>query len=358
MVKASMIYDIIIIGAGPAGVMAAYKLMGHNLKILLIDKGKDIHRRKDLICGWFGSGLSEMDNLILQKKTRHSLSLIKKISKQKITKEQETQSFSIEQGKSILEYFHNILAHNVEIVFGNEVVDINKENGGFRVILENKEVFGKKCVIACGKYSFDFINKISKKFNLDTNYTKCKLGVRIEVPARFNGSVCFPQKINEKLFCEDLRKNSFVGEWEESKVLSSFATIPTENSKKTNLFIGTEETIDVCLRNIQIVNVLNNDKIKKEYAKEFFSSRSITNHIPIFSTIKDFLKTLSPKLLEYMAIYIPELRIQGFLNVDNNLETSIDGLYGIGKCVTGIDSMLLAMESGWKVGEKLQKEKG
>ena len=43
-----MKYDVIIVGAGPAGVFAAYEFMAKapNLKILLIDKGKSIYNRK------------------------------------------------------------------------------------------------------------------------------------------------------------------------------------------------------------------------------------------------------------------------------------------------------------------------
>jgi len=41
-------YDVIIVGAGPAGVMCAYELAekNENLKILLLDKGHDIYTRK------------------------------------------------------------------------------------------------------------------------------------------------------------------------------------------------------------------------------------------------------------------------------------------------------------------------
>ena len=42
-----MNYDVIIIGAGPAGLFAAYELADKtSLKILIIDKGKDINERK------------------------------------------------------------------------------------------------------------------------------------------------------------------------------------------------------------------------------------------------------------------------------------------------------------------------
>lgn len=43
-----MNYDVIIVGAGPAGIFAAYELHEKNplLKVLLVDKGKDIYHRK------------------------------------------------------------------------------------------------------------------------------------------------------------------------------------------------------------------------------------------------------------------------------------------------------------------------
>ena len=41
-------YDVIIVGAGPAGIYCAYELIEKNadLKVLLIDKGYDIYNRR------------------------------------------------------------------------------------------------------------------------------------------------------------------------------------------------------------------------------------------------------------------------------------------------------------------------
>ena len=41
-------FDVIIIGAGPAGIFTAYELTKKNnqLKVLLVDKGRDIYTRK------------------------------------------------------------------------------------------------------------------------------------------------------------------------------------------------------------------------------------------------------------------------------------------------------------------------
>ena len=43
-----MKYDVIIVGAGPTGYMAAYELAKEdkNLKILLLDKGRNIYERR------------------------------------------------------------------------------------------------------------------------------------------------------------------------------------------------------------------------------------------------------------------------------------------------------------------------
>ncbi|MGD1076366.1 MAG: NAD(P)/FAD-dependent oxidoreductase, partial [Thermodesulfovibrionales bacterium] len=67
-------YDVVIVGAGPAGIFSALELIeeGKGLKILLVEKGKDIDKRLcpmgrgeptcskcpecDLLSGWGGAG--------------------------------------------------------------------------------------------------------------------------------------------------------------------------------------------------------------------------------------------------------------------------------------------------------------
>ncbi|MFW6376132.1 MAG: NAD(P)-binding protein, partial [Thermoplasmatota archaeon] len=53
-----MEYDVIIVGAGPAGLFASYELSKEDLDILVIEKGKDIDNRpeEEIMSGIGGAG--------------------------------------------------------------------------------------------------------------------------------------------------------------------------------------------------------------------------------------------------------------------------------------------------------------
>ena len=53
-----MLYDVVIIGAGPAGLFAGYEIGSKERKVLIVEKGKDLDERtpKDVMSGVGGAG--------------------------------------------------------------------------------------------------------------------------------------------------------------------------------------------------------------------------------------------------------------------------------------------------------------
>ncbi|MCI5532508.1 MAG: FAD-dependent oxidoreductase, partial [Caecibacter massiliensis] len=71
MIKAVKNYDVVIIGAGPAGIFTALELADKGYTILMVEKGQDIRDRiatsvnpqalakdkvRNVVCGWGGAG--------------------------------------------------------------------------------------------------------------------------------------------------------------------------------------------------------------------------------------------------------------------------------------------------------------
>lgn len=348
-----MIYDVIIIGAGPAGLMAAKGLCNNGLSIMVIDKGKALQKRKDLICGWFGNGLSELSRIELNKgECKEILDFLKEISSQKIPKKSQIVNFSYDSSLKISQYFHDDLFKKVEFSLDNEVFDIKRQDEFFSIKTERKDFLCKKCILATGKYSTDFI----KKMKIVTDSVSKQIGamgIRIEVPTTkvkdyFETYSGLDHKIDD-ICLYDFRMNSVVGEWEDSNIISSFGAATEEKTRKTNFFLGQEDDLNSCIRNVKIINVLNNDKIKKEFVKEFLSNKSIVSNLKSFNVIKEAFVNLNKEIVgivDYAMIYLPEIRLNGILDVDNFMKTTVPDLYGIGGCTNRSKNILESMGCG------------
>uniref|UniRef100_A9AAN9 FAD-dependent pyridine nucleotide-disulphide oxidoreductase n=1 Tax=Methanococcus maripaludis (strain C6 / ATCC BAA-1332) TaxID=444158 RepID=A9AAN9_METM6 len=233
-------FDVVIIGAGPAGLFAAFELSKYDkLKILVIDKGKDVLDRycaadklkKCIKCepcqimhGVGGAGGLSDGTLNLRPDIGGNLSEItddenyawqlifevdkifmthggpKKLSKGSFEKIKSLQRHSAQNGvrfipiiqrhigsdhtKQLINNIKNTLQNRgVSFLLNTEVLEFEK-NKVFANISGKKELIKTKYIIvAPGRGNADWFLKISEKIGLKANHGPIDVGVRVEVPS-------------------------------------------------------------------------------------------------------------------------------------------------------------------------------
>lgn len=238
-------YDVVIIGAGPAGLFSAYELINGNkdLKILLIDKGKEaknrvcpMNKNKDSKClnchpcailsGYGGAGTFSdgklnfipkigksdlfkymdissankliddteeifnkfgMDSKVYPTNMDEALKLKEKIAKVGanllVIKQKHLGSDKL---PSYIQNFTDYLKENgVTIIDGASVYDINDVNGTYSVSYKkgNKEekIITKYVIVAPGRTGAKWVQELADKYNIDYISQSIEIGVRVEV---------------------------------------------------------------------------------------------------------------------------------------------------------------------------------
>lgn len=236
-------YDVIVVGAGPAGIFACYKLINQNpnLKIALIEMGESIKQRshKDVMSGFGGAGTYSDGKLHFTPKLSHerTFHLITPAKYQKLLDEIEkvfidfgidaqeypknldiAKKFVAEAQKNELELiirrskhvgtdllknmmveFQKILEEaGVEMFFKTKVVDLGIKNGQFdhvkigeraggdkgsRKKQPQQKIYGKTVLLAPGRVNARWLQLIGDKHKIDYEYSMVEVGVRVEFPA-------------------------------------------------------------------------------------------------------------------------------------------------------------------------------
>ncbi len=233
--------DIIIVGAGPAGMFAARELSKSGRSILVIDRGRDTNERRcemeetgicydcepcNILCGVGGAGtfsdgtlnlrpdvggnlrdyvdddasawrlVEEVDHAFLIYGVRNELVLTPEEKIQEL--KQRAASFGVnfvdikqrhigtDFTQTVITNFKNdLLKAGVEFLLETKVEDIWLEDGVCRgILLENGDRFEADSVIlAPGRVGATWVNKLVHKHQIEARYAPIDIGVRVEVPS-------------------------------------------------------------------------------------------------------------------------------------------------------------------------------
>ena len=232
-----MKYDVVIIGAGPAGLFAAYELAcKSDFKVLIIDKGKDINNRKcpslkdfrrclkckpcNILCGLGGAGgLSDgklnlkpdiggnLEEFVSKKEADELVKQIDEIFLQhgaspKLygTNSHELQRKAAEAGiefipipqrhigsdklpsvvTSLREYLEE---KGIKILLNKEVKKIKPDHNYHLILDDGIQIETKYLLAAPGRAGSDWFISEANRLGINTKYAPIDIGVRVEIPS-------------------------------------------------------------------------------------------------------------------------------------------------------------------------------
>jgi uncharacterized FAD-dependent dehydrogenase len=233
--KEKTMYDITIIGAGISGIFAAHTLVQGNLRILMIDKGKQLKERDcplerggNCDCescakyiGFGGLGKSEGKynytndfggDLESKVGYDYSLKLIEEVdlvlcqyggdqavmySTENPSLVQKARKAGLEilttkvrhlgtrLSESVLQQIFIALKSKLEFQFETEVSRIHKKSDYFELIISEKEsIFSKIVIIATGRSGNEWLSDQCASLGILQNQTRVDLGIRVEMSGK------------------------------------------------------------------------------------------------------------------------------------------------------------------------------
>ena len=243
-----MNYDVIIVGAGPAGIFSALELSEKKgLRILLLEKGKDLpeRERKDLFFGWGGAGtfsdgklnlsadvggflsdyldretlaglISHVDGLYLKFGAPEELKGIDEGKVKEIEDAAKKAGLSLVPFKlrhlgtdrcvSLLKNIRTHLDGKIDMRFGKEAKDIIVEGASVKGVRtsDGEEFFSRFVILSPGRAGSQWLEVLAKKTGLTIAGNPVDIGVRVEVPA----SVLSPitEVVHEAKFTYDSKR--------------------------------------------------------------------------------------------------------------------------------------------------------
>ena len=234
-----MNYDVIIVGAGPGGIFAAYELMQHKpeLKVAVFEAGHALNKRycpidgekvkscigckscSILSCfgcaGAFSDGKYNITNdfggtlyeYIGKKQALELMHYVDKINlahggegtKLYSTAGTRFKTLCIQNDLHLLDaavrhlgtdinyvVLENIYAYlqdKVDFYFDTPVYSVAVAEGGYQVLCKDANYFCKKCIISAGRIGSKWMETVCRELEIPTKSNRVDIGVRVELPA-------------------------------------------------------------------------------------------------------------------------------------------------------------------------------
>ncbi len=234
-----MDFDVIIIGAGPGGIFAAYELCKINphLRIAVLELGKDLDKRKcpidgvtvkscircktcSIMSGFGGAGafsdgkynitndfggtlhervgkaeairlMEYVDAINLQyggagtKLYPTASASLKKVCMENKLKllDARVRHLGTDINRIVLENLYNKLKEHVTFFFQTPVQSIEQAEGGYRVLTEDTSYTAAGCIVSVGRSGSKWMEGVCEQLGIATKSNRVDIGVRVELPA-------------------------------------------------------------------------------------------------------------------------------------------------------------------------------
>jgi len=225
-----MSYDVLIIGAGSAGLFAAQEFAGSGLRVGVIDKGEAPTVRTSITCGVGGAGTFSDGKLNLTTKiggdptsigcspeelerliacvdatftacgapAQYSGEDAAALGQLKAQASQVGIEFIAGRQRHIgtgrirdaIDVFYNkLLDEGIDFLLSTNVSDIQPTDGGFRVVTDQGDFQSRVVLAAPGRVGAYWLREVSRTLGVEPNFGPIDVGVRLEFPAELYESV-------------------------------------------------------------------------------------------------------------------------------------------------------------------------
>lgn len=450
-------YDVILVGAGAAGIFAAYELVkdGKELDVLMLEKGYALDKRScpktrnpDLPCrckscsimeGFYGAGgfsdgkynitnsfggdlfryVGEKEAIDLMWYVDEiNLSLGGEEARLYETGTSNLKSEALKHDLHLLDAkvrhlgtdrnlviagnMYDFIKDKMDIRFESEVNTVNKVDDHFLVTTKEGTFKSKKVVLATGRTGSNWINKICQQFGIKTENNRVDIGVRVELPALVFKDIT-DQVYESKIVYRTDRYNDLVRTF----CMNPYGEVVTENygdivtvnghsysdpskhTENTNFALLVTNKFTEPFKNsneygehiARLSNMLGGGVIMQRFGDLVKGRRSSERRMekcftkPTMKATPGDLSLVLPKrqlddivemiyALDKIApgtanedtlLYGVEVKFYNSkVEVNNDLETIIDGLYILGDCSGVTHSLSQAAASGIYVARKLK----